>query len=158
MKVLGSVLVGIMLSFISCELLTNDDVISLGGGYFYRNEGIDHTYIYYHQSSERKNIYPKVTQYAFDSSFILVVQNPVRKFVRAHLASSLNNGQADFNILLSKADSIIAHDPLYVRMFASSKNYWIIDKSTNQLYGPLSEADFEKEKKRLKIPDSLSVK
>ena len=142
---------------VSCGPGLNDDVVSLGGGYFYRREGLDDKYIYYHQSNERKDIYPKVVSYAYDSTFILVAQTPMKGYGRSSLASLLNRGQANFDELLNKADSLIANDPYYVEIYSSSINYWIVDKETDKLYGPYSLEKYQAKRNELNIPDDLKL-
>lgn len=141
----------------ACGPGLNDDVVSLGGGYFYRREGAEHKYIYYQQSNERKDIYPKVVGYAYDSTFIIVAQMPMKGFGRAHLASLLNHGQANYDELLNKADSLIANDPYYVEIYSAPINYWIADKERDKLYGPYSLKKYQIKRKELNIPDELEL-
>ena len=47
--------------------------------------------------------------------------------------------------------------PYYVKIYSSVLNYWIIDKENNQVYGPLSLESFVEERKRLNVPEKLSV-
>lgn len=49
------------------------------------------------------------------------------------------------------ADSILANDWHYKKLFNRTRNYWIIDKRKNILYGPFDFQVFELERERLGV-------
>jgi hypothetical protein len=154
-------IIGILMLVTVSELLSSclpgllDETTDLGGGYTYVRDGKDFKYISYYKINARKDVHPKVTDYAFDASFILVVQEPIKEHGRTKIADLLNSGKENFDDLLRKADSIMVNDPYYIEIYSSKVNYWIIDKVNERQYGPLSKERFEAERKILGVSSQL---
>jgi hypothetical protein len=56
------------------------------------------------------------------------------------------------------ADSILKNDFYYQNVFSRKTNYWIIDKEGDKLYGPYNFAQFNNQRKLLKITLELNTK
>lgn len=67
------------------------------------------------------------------------------------------NTSEDIRVRESIADSLIANDPFYKKIFSNDTNYWIIYNPTDSLIGPLIETEFEVTRKELRIPDKLKL-
>lgn len=52
-------------------------------------------------------------------------------------------------------DSLFKNNPYYKKIFANKVNYWIIEKFTDRLIGPLSKLEFDAKRKSLGISDKL---
>jgi hypothetical protein len=53
------------------------------------------------------------------------------------------------------ADSILANDIYYKKLFSRTRNYWIVDKGKNILYGPFDFKGLESERKNLGVQVAL---
>ena len=81
-----------------------------------------------------------------------------------HLAVKLFKGKistenTESDIILSEkiVDSLMNATPYYQKMFTSKRNYWILVKSADQLFGPYSMIEYTLKRKELKIPDDLAL-
>lgn len=54
-----------------------------------------------------------------------------------------SNDTTDRKILLNIADSILANNPYYKKLFSSKGSYWVIDKLDTVLHGPLNNREFQ---------------
>ena len=71
--------------------------------------------------------------------------------------ASVENTSNDIRIRLNVADSLIANDPIYKKIFANDTNYWIIYEAKDTLIGPLSKSEYLNKRIELKIPDNLTL-
>ncbi len=52
-------------------------------------------------------------------------------------------------------DSLFKNNPYYKKIFANKVNYWIIEKFTDSLIGPLNKLEFDAKRESLGISDKL---
>jgi len=90
-------------------------------------------------------IYPTVEQYKTDDKFILVKQKVNEEMYKSHLIWNL---ELFFSNKESKqiADSLIANDPFFIKVFSNSVNYYIIDVEENVIHGPFKKNEFKLKK------------
>jgi hypothetical protein len=70
---------------------------------------------------------------------------------------SMDNTESDMITSEMIVDSLINANPYYQKIFASKRNYWIIVKSTDQLFGPYSREEYLNKRNELKIPEELEM-
>lgn len=153
----------IALLSISCH---NSDIYKeLSGGYAYRDEGGEMKQILGGIGIYRNEIYGKVLSYDYNREFIIVSQEPSNRDYIGMLSFYLRDDTVkypknDKDALLKsekEADSIIANDPYYKKIFSNDTNYWIIQISSDSLIGPLTKSEFEATRKEMNIPDKLKL-
>jgi hypothetical protein len=92
-----------------------------------------------------------------------------KRFLKSHLWTDscinrnvlrkiLPNNQSTILDLSAIADSILKNDPIYRRALSSKENYWIIQKDTYTVLGPLSKTEYTKTKNDLRIDKELKLK
>ena len=140
----------------ACGAGVNNTSEELSGDSFFHESGLDFSYVMSHNASHR-TIFPEVVAYAYDDKFIVVCQRPNKKHHRALLAGELNNGQKDFEYFLIQADSILSHDPYYIKIFSSTVNFWIIVNDTHEMIGPFYIHDYIRMREQLNISDDLKL-
>ena len=62
----------------------------------------------------------------------------LRKKMASHITPDNNNDDAQVESIV---DSVIKTDSYYKRIFSRKRNYWIIRKKDNELFGPFSKED-----------------
>lgn len=157
-------IVGIIL-FVNISCQNSDIHKELKGNYFYRNEGGEMKQILVNKGNFKKEIYGRVLSYDYNREFIIVSQIPSKSDYIGMLSFYLRDDtvkypEDDKDIMLSsekEADSLIAHDPYYQKIFANDTNYWVIQIAHDSLIGPLTKSEFEIIRKELKIPKSLKL-
>jgi hypothetical protein len=149
-------LVGLLLVISSCGAGVNNASEELSGDSYFRESGHDLSYITSHNELHR-TIYPRVVAYAYNDAFILAAQIPNREHDKGSIASELNNGKENFDDLLKKADSILTHDPYYIKILSGKLNFWIIRNDTHELIGPLTSNEYLRARKKLNIPEDLKL-
>lgn len=153
----------IALLCISCH---NSDIYKeLTGDYAYRDEGGEMKQILGGSGSYRNEIYGKVLSYDYNREFIIVSQEPSNRDYIGMLSFYLRDDTVkypknDKDVLLKsekEADSLIANDPYYKKIFSNDTNYWIIQIARDSLIGPLTKLEFEVTRKEMNIPDKLKL-
>jgi hypothetical protein len=140
----------------SCGAGVNSSFEELPGGSYFRVSGSKLNYIGSHNSLHR-TIYSRIIAYEYNNEFIVAAQKPNFEYHRGIIASELNTGREDFRILEKAADSILAHDPYYLKIFSAEVNFWIIVSKSHELIGPLTKDEYRAKRKELKIPDDLEL-
>lgn len=69
-----------------------------------------------------------------------------------------NNEQKDKDILMEVAVTQLKNNNQFFVQFDNTEVYWIIEKASNTIYGPLSFDDFSKKYVSLQIPKSLNLR
>jgi len=136
----------------------------LSGNFFYRDEGSKVKEIISHLSNG-KNIYSTIVSYDFNKDYIIAVQKPNYEAYKISLAFELRNdlkrypANSSEEIMQSErvADSLLKHDPFYVKVFSRDINYWIISNKIKQVYGPLSKEEYLKKRTELRVPRKLKL-
>jgi hypothetical protein len=140
----------------SCGAGVNSRSEELTGGSYFRESGNALNLIRSHNGLH-KAIYSKIVAYDYNDDFIIVAQKPNFEYHRGLIASDLNHGHEDFSVLEKAADSILTHDPYYLKIFSSEMNFWIIVNKLHELIGPLTKTEFEAKRKELNIPDDVKL-
>lgn len=143
----------------------SDESRELSGQYFYIDEGINSKQILSHLPN-RKEIYPNVVDYSFNSDFIIALQKPDYKEFKSIIAFQLRDnlkkypGNSKKDIFESEkvADSILKANSFYKKIFANKINFWIIDNKRKILFGPLSKQEYENKRIELNIPENIKLK
>jgi hypothetical protein len=137
----NSILVLILgLSILSCE---NPSIRELGHGYFLtRNSSNGHaigkpTKGYSTNEVVTLIIYGDIVSYDFDSQFIGAAEKPRDSI------PGLNN------LPYQESEKVFTQ--------SSFKQYYILDKEKDQLYGPYKRETFDIKRKELKVSDNLTV-
>lgn len=149
------------LTLIRCSSDYSDE---LTGDYFYRDEGGEIKQILSH-TPNRRNIYGRVTSYVYNSSFIIVLQEPSKPDHISMIAFDLRDELGKYpantkeEILQSEneADSILKNDRYYTNVFANRVNYWIISHKNDTVIGPLSQSEYFVKRRELLVPDYLQL-
>lgn len=123
-----SLLIALILQSCSSDYTKN-----LGNGYFYRFEASDLRDIH-SENANGGEIPADVVSYDFDDDFIIAKQKPK-----------------------------LPQDPLYDKDYKYNRGdkefyYWLIVKNENLVLGPLSLEEFNNQKIKYKIPNSLTLK
>jgi len=151
----------LLLQLIGCS---GDRTEELSGDYFYRVEGPTAKDILCHSDS-CKSIYANVISYNFDGNFIIAAQQPIfsayvnmvgfelRNDLKKYPTNSIEEIEESERI----ADSLLKHDPYYIKIFSRSLNYWIISHKDKQLYGPFSNEEYLQKRRELGVPNSLEL-
>lgn len=140
----------------SCGAGVNSSSEELSGGSFFRESGSALNSITSHNGLHR-TIYSRIIAYNHNGDFIVAVQKPNFEYHRILIASELNTGHEDFRILEKSADSILTHDPYYLKIFSAKVNFWIIVNKTHELIGPMTKDEYLAKRKELNIPDDLEL-
>ncbi len=127
----------ILLSLLSC---TQKYPMKLGADYKLDYDG--NSYFYLLDLQNTVIIGSHITQFNFDSLFIIIEQKPVELI--------LKNTYNDPKINLKKRDEIFENNKL--------KLYWIINKNNSYLYGPYDKKQYFAKRKELNVPKSLQLK
>jgi hypothetical protein len=160
-----SFIIVIMVCFVSKGCIPNSDSTEdLSGHYFYRDEG-EHVKDILCHIPNRQEIYSEVIDYAYDSDFIVVVQQPVYSEYKAMIGFNLRstlkkysaNSKEDVAKSENEADSILVNDYFYQSVFKNKINYWIISHKAQQLYGPFTKDEYKEKRKDLRVPESLQI-
>lgn len=156
-------LFGIILLQFQCG--SPDSYQELSGNYFYRGEGGEANEILSH-TPKQKSIYGRITSYDFNDDFIIALQQPSYSSHKYMIAANLRtNGIKKISTNSSQeiaesekiADSILKYNPFYQEIFYAKINFWIISNKPNKVYGPLNEKEYQKKRKELNIPESLTL-
>jgi len=158
-----STLLGCLTLLVGC-IPNNDGSEELSGQYFYRNEGRDVKDILCHNPNHQE-IYSKVLDYAYNSDFIVAVQEPIYNEYKVMIGFNLRNTLSKYSKNLKddvdksekEADSILVNDHFYQSIFKHEINYWIISNKTQLVFGPLTKEEYEKKREELMIPQSLQI-
>jgi hypothetical protein len=127
----------------SCNM--SDEAQELGDGYTYVREGGELNYII-----GSHTVYPTVVAYDYDNSFIVIAQEPDLRSYRGMLVFDLGISEA-------KADSLLQNDPSHQAVFRRKRNFWIIRKGKNDLYGPYDFQQFNQQRKRMGVSLTLAA-
>lgn len=152
----------IIVLLLSCGGLS-DIKENLGEDYVYLGEGTPSNYIY---KIDKLNggigeviIQPNVEMFNFNQKFILVRQKPNKKSIAEKIIYQNNLGdfenETQWEKLSNKVIDSINTLPKYRSVFDREINHYIIDKRNNQIYGPLSQQEFEQLKNTLHIKLNL---
>jgi hypothetical protein len=119
----------LILLLLSC---TSDVIKDLGEGYFLREEGADVKDILC-EKPNGKEIPASVIAYDFDKDFIIAKQKPK-----------------------------LPQDPLYDKKYNYKRGgeefyYWIINKKKHIVIGPMDKLEFQKEREKHRISESLAL-
>lgn len=170
-------------SFFSCN--ESEDEINLGNKFYYmpfqeilfENSGFGGNGIFTYKDFKRiPVIYPKVTDYAMDSVYIIVRQEfdklNTRKLLRnmlyvdgLYFKYDKNFTPLEENFCLKTnfkdakysemdqyiEDVIFKQDKRIVKMIRNKENYYIIKKDSNIITEPLTKEEFENVKRKKKI-------
>jgi hypothetical protein len=139
----------------SCGAGFNSSSEELSGDYYFRESGNLNS-IRSHNDLHSA-IYSRIIAYDHNSDFIIAAQKPNLEHHRGLIASELNTGHEDFSVLEKSADSILKHDPYYLKIFSSKINFWIIVSKSHELIGPLTKDEYQAKRKELNIPDDLEL-
>lgn len=123
--------------------------------------------------STQQNTYNKVLIYAdvidckYSSDYIIVLQRPNKALVKQNIKDDLKMWRylskitvgdkeiamdnlklrcASVEKISSIADSLFQESSYYQKMFHLESNYYIIDKDTDSIFGPMDKIQFEKMK------------
>ncbi|MPL56193.1 hypothetical protein SDC9_01675 [bioreactor metagenome] len=123
-------------------------------------------------------VYSDVEKVKLNNNFIIVFQRPNKKFMLKKIEDDLNTWNYYYSenkkdsivdIAYSKislkdiydlsqkrkladvADSIVRKERFYLDIFSNAKNYYIINKNNNKVFGPLQQKDFENLKLKFNI-------
>ncbi len=140
----------------SCGAGVNSSFEELPGGSYFRESGSELNNIGSHNHLH-KTIYSKILAYAYNDDFIVAAQRPSLEYHRLLIASDLNTGVEDVSVLQKNADSIVTHDPYYIKIFSNKINFWIIVSKSHELIGPLTKEEYIIKRKQLDIPDDLKL-
>lgn len=140
----------------SCGAGVNSSFEELSGGYYFRESGSNLNYIASH-TDLRSAIYSKIIAFENNSDFIIAAQRPNLKYHRTLIASHRYAGPGDVEVSEKSADSILTHDPYYLKIFSAKLNYWIIVSRTHELIGPLTKGEYMAKRKELNIPEGLEL-
>ncbi|WP_439585471.1 hypothetical protein [Dyadobacter bucti] len=153
-----------LIVFQSCGGISNTSE-ELGSGFVYSNMGLSFKIIY-NPNPDQHDILGKVISYCFSDDFIIVAQVPDKEVHRLVIANDLETNlkrksiqltQNNINQLDGVADSLIVNDPYYQKIFSQKLNYWIISHKSKKMYGPLSEIEYLKKRKELRVPEELQL-
>ncbi len=129
-----------------------------GSYYFYYGDGCAGSIL---TGYLENGIYPKVIDYDYNSDFIIAVQKPDYSRYKFMISSELDMDNTDVNGTPidshSLADSVLKHEPYYIKIFSRSLNYWIISHKDKQVYGPYSEEEYLQKRVALGVPDNLQL-
>ncbi len=114
--------------------------MELGGGYKVDYDG--NSYFYLLDKNNTVVIESHIKSFKEDSKFIIVEQIPVKLIL-----DSINKTP---HVTLKKRDEILKKSKL--------KKFWIINKVSNNIYGPLKKDEYLQKRKELKIPKELELK
>ncbi len=149
----------------SCGGGISNYIEELSGDFIYVNYGGAFNIIQSPNSSY-PSIYGEVIDHSYDDNFIIVAQHPSKKGYQSKISSRLrnedhkrypNNSEEERLKTDRIADSIITNDPYYQKIFARKLNYWIMSHKNKKMYGPLSEIEYLKKRKELRVPEELQV-
>lgn len=69
---------------------------------------------------------------------------------------SRNNSDSDQRNSELIADSLLLHNPQYKKILLRPYNYWILNKNTDELFGPYSRMEYLIRRVQLGVPDNLT--
>jgi hypothetical protein len=139
-----SILLLIIIVVVGCALQKSANV-DLGSGFRLITSASKHDLIigkWLDKDTDKVFIPGHITDYAYDSVFILAAQCPRDSVPEA----SYNNP----GITLKKHDQIFKQSKF--------RQYWIIDKEKTSVYGPFKLNDFNQKRNELRIPRGLRLK
>lgn len=139
-----------------------DEIIDLGGGYYYYGEGGSSNYIFkehekesgFEYSIDRRVIEANVSNFEFNNEDILVFQEPDYQTAINHIVFEKMGpffSEEERVCFEKKADSIFRQSSYWKKIFKNKKNYYIINKKLDKVYGPLIKTRY------LQLKDSLGV-
>lgn len=130
-KIIGTLaLIGVILIALhTCSGLGADSVISLGKGYFYRNEGENIKDIGC-KRPEGGEIPATILQFAYNRKFIIARQKP------------------------EAIESAIYKEHVY-KSGRDNNYYWIIEKATDLVIGPIDSLEFLQMRDKYHLPKDL---
>lgn len=134
----------------ACGAGVNSDSEELSEDSFYFRTG-SYGYVMSHNELH-KTIFPRVIDYSYNIDFVLIYQVPDYDAHRLLLDFELSR-QPGF--LGSKVDSVLKHDPYYIKILSSNANYWIIVNKTHDLIGPMNKGEYENKRRELRVPADL---
>lgn len=157
----------------------SDDTKKIFGDYVYSTESDqDHAII-----GAKNNIPPNVTTYEFDDSFLIAKQKPFVDVLVIKRANKLfdlyendqidhkdslylkfkqygaqNNRHENFKIAEMIAKEILSReDTVYKKYIENDYLYWVLQRSSDSLMGPLTEVEFEATRKSMSVSDKLKL-
>jgi hypothetical protein len=130
----------LIIAFLGCRNSLNN----LGNGYFLTHNSVNDLAIGKPikglpvEETYQFIIYGHIVDYAFDSTFIVVAEKP-----RDSVPGSLTLTYKEFQ-----------------RVFRQSnfRQYYVLNKKSDRLYGPFNKSAFLAKRKELNVPDSLRIK
>jgi hypothetical protein len=146
----------ILFLLVSCGAGVNNASEELSNDTFFRESGSDLNHIESHNHLH-KTIYSKIVDYDYNQDFILVCQEPIRKYHTLLLGSELNDGSKHIDYFIEKADSILTNDPYYIKVLSSKRNFWIIVNKSHELVGPMTYREYLKKRDHFGIPKSIRL-
>lgn len=140
----------------SCGAGFNSRSEELSGGTYFRESGSQLSCIKSHNGLH-KTIYSKIIAYDYNDDFIIAAQKPILKYHVGLIADELNTGVEDMEVLQKTADSIVTHDPYYIKILSNKINFWIIVNKSHELIGPLTKEEYQLKRDELNIPSALEL-
>jgi len=134
-KIINIVLIIMLVS--SC---TQKYPLELGGGYKVDYDG--NSYFYLLDKNNTVVIESNIISFNVDSEFIIVEQKPIKLIL-----DSINKTP---HVTLKKRDEVFKKSKL--------KEFWIINKVSNNIYGPLKKDEYLQKRAKLKVPRNLKIK
>jgi hypothetical protein len=142
----------VLLILVSCSG-SSDSILDLGGGYGIYRDGPNNSYVFKGSNfdkslvkMEQNIIYPSIIDYEFNDSFIIVEQRPNRELVKNLILPEFGiyGFSSDEERIINNniADSLLNNVEKFKLLFKNDKNYWIINKNSQDVIGPLNELDF----------------
>jgi hypothetical protein len=143
---------------------SSDEYRELSGGYFYADEGPASKAILSH-SPNRFQIYGVITGFDYNEDFIVAMEIPDSlswSEYRPLKRTSENTGESIYPVDQSKQLALLQTDvyalpmELMVQVLRNDTNYWIIDNSGSNVYGPLMYSDYQTLRRQLHVPEDLN--
>jgi len=134
------IIINIVLIMMFASSCTQKYPLELGGGYKVDYDG--NSYFYLLDKNNTVVIESHIISFKEDSKFIIVEQKPVKLIL-----DSINKTP---HVTLKKRNKVFKKSKL--------KEFWIINKVSNNIYGPLKKNVYLQKRVELKIPKELELK
>ena len=131
--------VGFMLMAFLMFSCNNKYPLKLGGKYILDIDGNSRFCVIDSQNTAIIN--SAIVELNYNSQFIIAKQKPADMILGNHPNSNIN---------IETRENMMKESSIHY--------YWIIDKATNVIYGPLSNSDYVKDRIKLDIPQNLELK
>lgn len=127
--------------------------------YYHENDSIIKRFICCDKTYAGEIIDGHIDDYIYDSTFLLMDQKPVDSILGKHIRIYYDKNDSSNYYYRREYDTCQRYTETIMMLHLSNiHQYWIIDKTTQDVYGPLSFEDYLKKKAELGVPSTLMLK